>query len=129
LCRSFRSVGGGIRKKEALRAIVFPSIVRCGVPIASLISGVNVVLMMFRFRAQACRDQSPFISLTSLTLFLCSILVAFLIALSFSRLAICSVMWFSSIGCLLKCLRARRSALIACVRVGRIGLLDNRPIG
>jgi len=58
---------------------------------ASLIFGVNVVLIVFRFRAQACRDQSPFISLTSLTLFLYSILVTFLIVLSFSRLAICNV--------------------------------------
>ena len=51
LYRSSRSVGGGIRKKEPLRAAIFPSIVRYRVPTASLISGVNVVLIIFRFWA------------------------------------------------------------------------------
>ena len=81
----------------------------------SLISGVNIVLVVFHFQAQACRDQSPFISLTSLTLFLCFVLVAFLMVLSFSYFAICNVMWLSSVRCLLKCLYACHSALIACV--------------
>ena len=82
---------------------------------ASLISGVNVVFVVFCFWAQVCRDQSSFISLTLLTLFLCSILVVFLMVLSFSCLAICNVMWLSSVKCLLKCLHACHSTLIACV--------------
>jgi hypothetical protein len=42
-------MGGGVRKKEPLRAAVFPSTVRYRVPTTSLISGVNVVLIMFYF--------------------------------------------------------------------------------
>jgi len=85
-----------VGKKEPFRAAVFSSTVRCGVPVASLISGVNVVLVIFLFLAQACRDHSPFMSLASLTLSVfrsCSLLIA----LVFSLLAICNVVWFSSV--------------------------------
>ena len=51
-------------------------------------------------------------SLTSLTLFLYSILVAFLIALSFSCLTIYSIIQFSLVKYLLKCLYTRCSVLI-----------------
>ena len=49
--RSSRSIGGSVRKKEPLRAAVFPSIVRYRVPATSLISSVNVILIIFRFWA------------------------------------------------------------------------------
>jgi hypothetical protein len=44
---SFRFAIGGIGKKEPFRAAVFPSTIRYRVPIVSLISGVNVVLIIF----------------------------------------------------------------------------------
>ena len=55
-CKSFRSASGGIRKKEPLRAAVFPFTVRCGVLAVSLIFSINIVLVIFHFQAQACRD-------------------------------------------------------------------------
>jgi len=92
---------GGVGKKELFRAAVFPSTVCYRVPVVSLISSIKVVLVIFLLLAQVCRDHNPFMSLTLLTLSLCSVLVAFLIALVFSLLAICSVVWFSSIRSLL----------------------------
>ena len=67
---------------------------------------------MFYFQAQAYRDQSPFISLTSLTLFLYSILVTFLITLSFFCLTNCSIIQFSLVRYLLQYLYTYYSALI-----------------
>ena len=51
LCRSSRSAGSGIKKKEPLKAAIFPSIIYCGVLTVSLISSVNVVFIIFRFWA------------------------------------------------------------------------------
>ena len=63
-------------------------------------------------------------SLTSLTLFLYSILVAFLIALSFSCLTIYSIIQFSLVKYLLKCLRARYSVLITYIYLSIYPSLD-----
>ena len=78
-------------KKELLKATIFPSMVRYRVPVISLISSVNMVLVIFLLIAQAYRDYNPFISLSSLTLSLYSVLIAFLIALVFSLLTIYSI--------------------------------------
>ena len=63
-------------------------------------------------------------SLTSLTLFLYSILVTFLIALSFSYLTIYSIIWFSLVKHLLKCLYICRSVLIAYIYLSIYPSLD-----
>jgi hypothetical protein len=65
-------------------------------------------------------------SLTSLTLFLYFILVAFLIALSFSYLTIYNIMWFSLVRHLLKCLRVYYSALITYIYLSIYPSLDYR---
>jgi len=80
-----------MEKKELFRAAVFSSTVYYRVPVISLISSINMVLIIFLFLAQTYRDYSPFIYLTSLTLSLYSILIAFLIVLVFSLLAIYSM--------------------------------------
>ena len=63
-------------------------------------------------------------SLTLLTLFLYSILVTFLIALSFSHLAIYSIIQFSLVKHLLKYLRIHRSVLITYIYLSVYPSLD-----
>ena len=49
MCKSSRFASSNIKKKEPLRAAIFPFIVYCGVLAVSFIFSVNIVLVIFYF--------------------------------------------------------------------------------